>query len=150
MLPYPQRYYRDPYPYGNPYAPNLHPSNYHPGVQYGMNIPFGVPGGSPYPNQSQPYIPLNQHKSSGYLFQNPLQPEEEYPYNTHPSQYPKTHSPINQPKPTTGPFHSLLQSFKSQDGSYDFNKMVNTAGQLVNAINQVSGMAKGIGGIFKV
>ncbi|AEH53575.1 conserved hypothetical protein [Heyndrickxia coagulans 2-6] len=41
-----------------------------------------------------------------------------------------------------------MNSFKSQDGSIDFNKMVNTAGQMINAINQVSSMVKGLGGLF--
>jgi hypothetical protein len=42
-----------------------------------------------------------------------------------------------------------MNSFKSQDGTVDVNKMVNTAGQMVNAVTQVSSIVKGIGGIFK-
>ncbi|MBP1914597.1 YppG family protein [Lederbergia galactosidilytica] len=141
-----QQYYRNAYPYVHPYPPNQYPPNYQPGIQYGMNIPYAAP----YPSQSSPgYLPQKQYKNSGYLFQNPLQSDEDYQYNNQPIPYAQKHSPLNQAKPAT-PFNSIIQSFKSQDGSYDFNKMVNTAGQLVNAINQVSGMAKGIGGMFKL
>lgn len=44
---------------------------------------------------------------------------------------------------------SMLNQFKTQDGSMDLNKMVNTAGQMMNTVNQVSSMIKGVGGIFK-
>ncbi|WP_430755266.1 YppG family protein [Niallia circulans] len=43
-----------------------------------------------------------------------------------------------------------MNSFKSQDGSLDFNKMMDTAGMMMNAMNQVTGLVKGVGGIFKV
>ncbi|MDF2536323.1 MAG: hypothetical protein K0R18_2485 [Bacillales bacterium] len=46
-------------------------------------------------------------------------------------------------------FTGVLNQFKSQNGSVDFNKMLNTAGQMVSAVNQFSGIVKGIGGIFK-
>jgi len=49
-----------------------------------------------------------------------------------------------------GGMQSLMNSFKSQDGSIDFNKMMNTAGQMMNAVTQVSSLVKGLGGIFKV
>ncbi|QJX62722.1 hypothetical protein HLK66_14400 [Niallia circulans] len=45
---------------------------------------------------------------------------------------------------------SIMNSFKSQDGSLDFNKMMDTAGMMMNAMNQVTGLVKGVGGIFKV
>ncbi len=44
----------------------------------------------------------------------------------------------------------ILNSFKSQDGTVDINKMVNTAGQMMNAVTQVSSLVKGFGGMFKV
>ncbi|WP_158322345.1 YppG family protein [Lederbergia ruris] len=151
MQPFPilngqQRFYRNAYPYINPYPPNQYPTNYQPGIQYGMNIPYAAP----YPSQPpMGFLPQKQHKNSAFLFQNPLQSEEDYQYNNQPIPYTKKHAQLQPAKPAT-PFNSIFQSFKSQDGSYDFNKMVSTAGQLFNAINQVSGMAKGIGGMFKL
>ena len=44
---------------------------------------------------------------------------------------------------------TVLNSFKSQDGSLDINKMVDTAGQMMNAVSQVSSVVKGFGGMFK-
>jgi hypothetical protein len=49
-----------------------------------------------------------------------------------------------------GGMNSLMNSFKSQDGSVDFNKMMNTAGQMMNAVTQVTSLVKGLGGMFKV
>lgn len=60
--------------------------------------------------------------------------------------YPKTNLMPKQP----GGMQSLVNSFKSQDGSVDFNKMVNTAGQMMNAVSQMTSLVKGLGGIFKV
>ena len=52
-----------------------------------------------------------------------------------------------QKQPST--FGNILNQFKGQNGSYDMNKMVGTAGQMVTAVNQMTGLVKGIGGIFK-
>lgn len=49
-----------------------------------------------------------------------------------------------------GAFKSVMDQFKSDNGSIDFNKMVGTTSQLASAINQVSGFVKGVSGIFKV
>jgi hypothetical protein len=74
----------------------------------------------------KPYMPMN-----GYPTMNP---------------YPKQNVLPKQP----GGVQSIMNSFKSQDGSVDFNKMMNTAGQMMNAVNQVSSLVKGFGGFFKV
>lgn len=110
--------------------------------------------------QQQPFSYQNQYypsKDAQFLFQNPLQPQDDvYPIpNQYPQMmngYPSTNSYPKQnymPK-TPGGMQSLLNSFKSQDGTVDFNKMMNTAGQMMNAVNQVSTLVKGLGGIFKV
>ena len=96
------------------------------------------------------------HLISQKVFQNPLfSPDgngtqhtqstiqNQQPY-FHP--YPKASFLAKQP---TG-VKTVLNSFKSQDGTLDINKMVDTAGQMMNAVNQVSSVVKGIGGIFKV
>lgn len=111
----------------------------------------------------QPYQPYIQQiplpaqpafqKDSQFLFKNPLQPEEELlPYNNF---YPQTGGLINPyPKPNLmanqpGGMQSLMNSFKSQDGSVDFNKMMNAAGQMMNAVTQMTSLVKGLGGMFK-
>ncbi|MFK9093418.1 YppG family protein [Bacillus salipaludis] len=126
----------------NPYYPQ--------GVQpYAQNYQPGfIPHNVPYPNQQ------NSQKDSQFLFQNPLQPKDEMiqqqaymPMNGFPmmNPYPKQSMLYKQP----GGMKSIMNSFKSQDGSVDLNKMVNTAGTMMNAVNQVSSLVKGFGGFFK-
>ena len=135
------------YPAQNPYYPQ----------QY---QPLGQSYQQGYSQQPQPYSNQNQYyppKDAQFLFQNPLQPQEEM-YSI-PNQYPQAMNgyPKANPYPkqnylpkTPGGMNSLINSFKSQDGSVDFTKMVNTAGQMMNAVNQVTSLVKGLGGIFKV
>ncbi|MEH7117136.1 YppG family protein [Neobacillus vireti] len=142
----------------NPYQ--AQPQNY--------NMMSYYPTNSYYPPQMQTFgqtyqpgfIPQNMNyqgqytqKDNQFLFQNPLQPKEELvqqpymPLNGYQvmNPYPKNSFMPKQP----GGMKSLMNSFKSQDGSVDINKMVNTAGQMMNAVNQVSSLVKGFGGIFK-
>ncbi|WP_258535736.1 YppG family protein [Bacillus sp. 03113] len=106
-----------------------------------------------YPqNVNQYAFQSNQHS----VFHNPLQPKEEpiqnkyqqepvgggYPYM---NPYPK---PSFLPKQPSG-MQSIMNSFKTQEGSFDFNKVMDTAGMMMNAVNQVSGLVKGFGGFFK-
>ncbi|CAM3979406.1 YppG family protein [Lederbergia lenta] len=117
------------------------------------NYPLYSAGFHPYLNYHAPYE--NKIKGFGHdLFQNPLQPDDGYFYGT---PNPKVAFQHGNPQKTGssnnkqgGNSNSILNSFKSQDGTYDINKMVNTTGQLVNALSQVSSMAKGIGGFFKL
>jgi hypothetical protein len=143
---------QQPFPY--PSAPqnysiqsqnHYYPQNYIPfaqGIQPGY-----VSQSAAHPNQH------SSHKDSQFLFHNPLQPADEM--------IPKTYSPLNG-YPMMNPYpknnllakqpngmQSFMNSFKSQDGSIDFNKMINTAGQMMNAVNQVSSLVKGVGGMFK-
>ncbi|MFT8321177.1 MAG: YppG family protein [Bacillus sp. (in: firmicutes)] len=110
-----------------------------------------------YENYEQPYFhPQNNYpKLSHDVFQNPLQYQQD-PYTSHAAKqnyqqgymnpYPKqSFIPAKQ-----GGVKNIMNSFKSQDGSLDFNKMMDTAGMMMNAMNQVSGLVKGVGGIFKV
>lgn len=127
--------------YQNPYNPQVFQpmgQNYQPGFAT-QNVPF----------QNQNY----SQKDSQFLFHNPLQPQEDMyqqyqAMNGYPmmNPYPKQSVMTKQP----GGMQSFMNSFKSQDGSVDFNKMINTAGQMMNAVNQVSSLVKGFGGLFKV
>ncbi|WP_052302404.1 YppG family protein [Bacillus sp. SG-1] len=133
----------------------MNPQPYQQQMPYAPPIPYGYSG---YPNQQGNYnlYPQQQPAYNNQYFQNPLQPEEanyypqqgsynEYQGMTNP--YPKGSFMVKPPASGVG---TIMNSFKSQDGSLDFNKMVNTAGQMMNAMNQVSSMVKGLGGMFKV
>lgn len=102
----------------------------------------------PYPNAK------GKNDYSKMLFQNPLEPDDDpiYGYYNPQADY-QNFNPYPQhafmPKQPNG-LQSIMNSFKSQDGNLDFNKVVDTAGQMMNAVTQVSSMVKGLGGIFKV
>jgi hypothetical protein len=135
----PNPYYQQPYQqsYPQPYSP------------YDVTFQHGG-----MPQQTHNLAGQYPPKDAQFLFQNPLQPKEEMTPNQYAPQmngypvmnpYPKPNGMPKQP----GGIQSLMNSFKSQDGTVDVNKMVNTAGQMVNAVTQVSSLVKGIGGIFK-
>ncbi|HWJ78867.1 MAG TPA: YppG family protein [Niallia sp.] len=131
----------------------------------GMNNypPYAIPSSNqPYPinpiNDGHYFHPNNAYKnSSKNIFQNPLHyydtPEHtnaninnNYMNQSFMNPYPKqSFVPKKQ-----GNMKSIINSFKSQDGSLDFSKMMDTAGMMMNAMNQVTGLVKGVGGIFKV
>ena len=116
-----------------------------------------------YGNQMYGSWPGNHHAGGGHptqftgtavgakLFYDPLQSKEEAGPIHHgfqgmfPAYMPKHAQPIKPP----GAFGSLMNSFKTENGTLDLNKMVNTAGQMASAITQVTNMAKNLGGIFK-
>jgi hypothetical protein len=150
------RNYSHPYNQSSPTLPfqspewhSFQPQNpYYPGQYQPLAQAY------PYAQQNTYQLQHPPQKDSQFLFQNPLQPQENiYPYQ-HPNPqtngfinpYPKNNLMLKQP----GGMHSLINSFKSQDGSVDFNKMMNTAGQMMNAVTQVTSLVKGLGGIFKV
>lgn len=135
-------------------VPSQFPANpypIHPGFPPTGYFPTGQSYGS---MQNEPIF--EQTYPIDWLLQNPLEPKKyqgggnHNPYwsNSQPylHPYPK-HSMTN--RPPSG-INSIMNSFKAQDGSLDFNKMVNTAGQMVNAFSQVSGLVKGLGGFFKL
>jgi hypothetical protein len=145
--------YQQPVPTPIFHSPDWHTfqaqNPYYPGQYQPLNNAY-----QPYPQQASHQAQHPIQKDSQFLFQNPLQPQEEiYSFqNQHPQMngfinpYPKNNLMMKQP----GGMHSLMNSFKSQDGSVDFNKMMNTAGQMMNAVTQVTSLVKGLGGIFKV
>lgn len=165
-------YYMNDY---NSHIPRYPMAPYQGNPQWNWTPPFsqGMPE-YPYYSSAQipvtPQIPMNMNSPSIFeqsqsnypnqmqsLFKNPLQPVEE-PKMMYQNQYPVNGIPnMNQnaypkqsfiPKQSSG-INTIMNSFKSQDGSLDFNKMFDTAGQMMNAVTQVSTMVKGLGGIFK-
>ncbi|MBD3110435.1 YppG family protein [Bacillus sp. AGMB 02131] len=105
----------------------------------------GMPLGQNYYNQTAPPRP-NPTLSP---FANPLQMkknQQQSPQMPYPNPYPKQSF---MQKPQTSGFQSVLKQFKTQDGSFDINKMMNTAGQMMGTVSQVQSMFKGLGGLFK-
>ncbi|MCC3358368.1 YppG family protein [Bacillus sp. REN16] len=80
--------------------------------------------------------------SGSHGFQNPYQPPYQSPYqNPYPTGMGQT-----QQKGGGG----ILNQFKKKDGTIDVNKMMDTAGQMVGAVNQVNSLVKGLTKTFKV
>jgi len=103
----------------------------------------GMHQGQPY--YSQPNQPMPQAYSP---FANPLQMKKAQQQTSvpYPNPYPKQ-SFMQKAQPSG--FQSVLNQFKTQDGSFDVTKMMNTAGQVVGTVGQVQNMFKGLGGLFK-
>lgn len=135
--PLPIRYgyrYRDPFIY-----PQFHP--------YGRVGGYGSPfGGMPnFPMAPSPYSP---YAGGGFPFQYPA------PSSTIQPQQPSL-AGLQFPQGFTGGqqpivMKSLLNQFKKKDGTYDINKMMDTAGQMMQAVNQVNALVKGLTSTFKV
>ncbi|CAH0186387.1 hypothetical protein SRABI96_01562 [Peribacillus sp. Bi96] len=82
-------------------------------------------------------------------FDNPLQPAKRPPQSQQQAYNPYPKQQFMQ-KPQPSGIKSVMNQFKTQDGSMDITKMMNTAGQMMNTVSQVSSMVKGVGGFFKV
>lgn len=82
-------------------------------------------------------------------FDNPLQPAKRPPQGQQQAHNPYPKQQFMQ-KPQPSGIKSVMNQFKTQDGSMDITKMMNTAGQMMNTVSQVSSMVKGVGGFFKV
>jgi hypothetical protein len=157
-----RRMHRNYYPYPPiPHAPQhtTGPVNYQ-GYHPNPYNPINLPPAQGNVNYANPY-PVSQGGSNkASYFENPLQHEEYNPYQqaTYQHQQQYQQAPIANPypkasfmaKPQGSGISSIMNSFKSQDGSFDFNKVMNTTGQMMNAVSQVSSMVKGLGGFFKV
>lgn len=91
-----------------------------------------------------PPYPMNETQWQQYQ-ENPRPPLNPYP--THP--YPSVAKATKQAKETTtGPLNNFMTHFKTIEGGYDFPKIMNTAGSMLNSMNQISTIAKSIGGLF--
>ncbi|MGG5832218.1 YppG family protein, partial [Bacillus pumilus] len=67
-----------------------------------------------------------------------------------PMQQPMNPYPLPRPqKQQSSQFKSVLSQFKKTNGQFDFNKMFDTAGQMMSTMNQVGSLAKGFTSIFK-
>ncbi|MFY4776025.1 YppG family protein [Metabacillus sp. RGM 3146] len=111
--------------YGNTYQNTFHEVNQH----YANPYPVQGQGGQQQGAYQQPALGQN-------------------PYNPYPNPYPKQ-VPYTKQQNSAG-LQSVVSQFKKADGQMDFNKMVDTAGQMMSAVNQMSSLVKGVSSIFKV
>ncbi|QPC48389.1 hypothetical protein G8O30_06640 [Mangrovibacillus cuniculi] len=123
---------------------NIHPTNQQP---MGQEQNFS----NPYPT----YGKWTKQNVADSVFTNPLHQEGYFdPYTgmkpNEPKNYANPYPKLNPiAKPKQSGVSSVMNSFKNQDGSMNMNKMMDTAGQVMSAVNQMSGMIKGVGSIFK-
>jgi hypothetical protein len=101
--------------------------------------------------QQQPYYqPYHQYHQ---LFQQPFYGSGDngnlhgqfmnIPYHT---PYPK---PAPNLKQQPSGFQTVISQFKKSDGQLDYSKMMDTAGQMMSAVNQMGGLFKGVTSMFK-
>lgn len=129
-----------PDPYQMPPIPNQAVNPMQNQMPYAYQSNQLAPEMNPYPKQpSNPFQnPLYQQDEDFYPLQQPMMNV------THP--YPK---PSFLQKSQGNNISSVLNQFKNPEGSIDFNKMMDTTGQMLNTMNQVSNLVKGVGSIFK-
>ncbi|EDW20857.1 YppG family protein [Bacillus sp. FSL K6-4563] len=120
--PQPPEYFMPPHQGGMSQAS---PAVYQPPYGYQENVP---------PFQPPEAINQPQMQSPGMM---PMQ----QPMNPYPLPRPQ--------KQQSSQFKSVLSQFKKTNGQFDFNKMFDTAGQMMSTMNQVGSLAKGFTSIFK-
>jgi hypothetical protein len=64
----------------------------------------------------------------------------------YPTPYPKP-APYFKQQPSG--LQTVISQFKKSDGQLDLNKMMDTAGQMMSAVNQMGGLFKGVTSMFK-
>lgn len=69
-----------------------------------------------------------------------------YPHMPFMNPYPTQNQNV---KPQSSQVQSFMNQFKGQDGNVDMKKMMDTAGQMMNTVNQLNNMVKGIAATFK-
>ncbi|KWW11300.1 MULTISPECIES: YppG family protein [Peribacillus] len=169
MMPYHDPYQQGAYhPYQQLQQPAMPASAQHPGNSV-MQPMSPMPQMQPTPQMQQPtpqmqqptpqmqYIPqmqsnqFNQYPQQQTFspFANPLLPAKRPPQGQQQAHNPYPKQQFMQ-KPQPSGIKSVMNQFKTQDGSMDITKMMNTAGQMMNTVSQVSSMVKGVGGFFKV
>ncbi|MFS0863357.1 YppG family protein [Fredinandcohnia sp. 179-A 10B2 NHS] len=115
--------------------------------QYGYSWPYYnqpnyqhfTNGYLPYPNNftAFPQVPFQPNSFQGHM-----------QYSPYPTPYPMQQGiPTKQEQKAV---QGILSQFKKKDGTYDINKMMDTAGQMMGAVNQVNSIVKGLTKTFKV
>ncbi|MDR0139750.1 YppG family protein [Metabacillus idriensis] len=127
------------YPYEG-YPPYENPT-YLPQVQHNYQQMQQNPA---YYQQGQlpPY--MNGYQAQGFPVQQPQTMIQQAMYA---NPYPK---PVPNAKNQAGGISTVMSQFKKPDGQMDFNKVMDTAGQMMGAVNQMSSLVKGVTSMFKV
>lgn len=99
------------------------------GFQNGMQQPSGVNGMSMFPVQGGMPQGMNMFQQTPFM-------------NPYPTQNQNN-------KQQSSQVQSFMNQFKGQDGNVDMKKMMDTAGQMMNTVNQLNSMVKGIAATFK-
>jgi hypothetical protein len=106
------------------------------------NQPFNQ-NNPPFMNSNGGISPVNQYGP----YYSPMTANQSFGPNTPPN---ASSASKNYGSPfQKAPSNYLLQSFKSENGSMDYQKMMNTAGQFMGTMSQIQSMFKGIGSVFK-
>ncbi|AOZ90283.1 spore coat protein [Bacillus xiamenensis] len=135
--------------------------------QFNQN-PFTYPDMQQPPQPPEYFMPphqggMNQTPSSSYQppfgYQENFQPFQQTEVMNQPQMQPSGMMPMQPPmnpyplprpqKQQSSQFKNVLSQFKKTNGQYDFNKMFDTAGQMMSTMNQVGSLAKGFTSIFK-
>ncbi|WP_251025246.1 MULTISPECIES: YppG family protein [unclassified Bacillus (in: firmicutes)] len=148
MYPY---HHQDTGGYMTPYHDPYQQAAYHPFQPVPQQaMPVGAyPGNSVMqPMAHMQPLQSNLQPQAFSPFANPLQPAKRPPQSQQQAHNPYPKQQFMQ-KPQPSGFKSVMNQFKTQDGSMDITKMMNTAGQMMNTVSQVSSMVKGVGGFFK-
>ncbi|MFN2745637.1 MULTISPECIES: YppG family protein [Bacillus] len=107
--------------------------------QYQEPFQYSAPVQRP-PAYEQPYV--DPYSSYQQPVHQQIQPFHITPYpNPYPSPRPNLHQPSQ--------FQGFLSQFKKKNGQLDFSKMMDTAGLMMNTVNQMGTLAKSFMGFFK-
>jgi hypothetical protein len=115
------------------------------------------------PAQQYPYFPsgYQSNQQAATYNQYPVPPGRvpQVPFYAEAKPYPgvqQAHVPYLNPYPQPRPqqqqpsqFQNILAQFKKSNGQYDFNKLMDTAGQMMSTVNQMGSLAKGFTSFFK-
>lgn len=150
---------QQPYPYFNRRSQRRQNGYFQTNPYYDQQS-FGYQNQQQYMNTmfSQPFENYQLHQNG---YQQNYQPfQQPYPNggysgnlnsnylnNPYPTPYPKPMPYFKQPQ--ANGFQNVLSQFKKSDGQLDFNKMMDTAGQMMSAVNQMGGLFKGVTSMFK-
>ncbi|MGP1908165.1 YppG family protein [Metabacillus sp. JX24] len=93
----------------------------------------------------QSQMPSYGYQTQGFMMQQPQQ--NMMPQAMYANPYPK---PMPAAKNQQGGISTVMSQFKKPDGQMDFNKVMDTAGQMMGAVNQMSSLVKGVTSMFKV
>ncbi|ANB61603.1 YppG family protein [Anoxybacteroides amylolyticum] len=82
----------------------------------------------------------------------PIHPYQQPPHWPMIGQHSPQITPYPKPSPMLKPpsgVPAIISQFKTSEGTYDINKMMNTVGQMINTVNQVNSVLKGLISTFK-